>query len=84
MKRCWLADKQRPTMKEIVKVVEGWDTTRWERDVLTDAECTMTVCACLLQTGKDRTSVYCWLLSSDREKVLCVTDTWYHSTLEMA
>ncbi|OAO13264.1 TKL family protein kinase [Blastocystis sp. ATCC 50177/Nand II] len=43
MKRCWLADKQRPTMKEIVKVVEGWDTTRWERDVLTDAECTMTV-----------------------------------------
>ena len=43
MKRCWLADKQRPTMKEIVKIVEGWDTTRWERDVLTDAECTMTV-----------------------------------------
>lgn len=41
MKRCWLVDKQRPTMKDIVKIVEGWDPSTWEMDVLTSADCTM-------------------------------------------
>ena len=43
MKQCWLVDKQRPTMKEIVKVVEGWDTTTWDRDVLTAEDCKMSL-----------------------------------------
>lgn len=55
MKRCWLVDKQRPTMKDIVKIVEGWDPSTWEMDVLTSADCTMeSWCVC----WKQRASIH--------------------------
>ena len=38
MKRCWLEDKQRPSMKEIVQIVSGWNVERWDEDVLRPME----------------------------------------------
>ena len=34
MLECWKEDKQRPTMKELVEVVRGWDTSTWDSDVV--------------------------------------------------
>lgn len=37
-------------MKEIVKVVEGWDTATWDRDVLCATDCKMSLsCVCCKQ-----------------------------------
>ena len=38
MKRCWLEDKQRPPMKEIVQIVSGWNTERWNEDIFQPME----------------------------------------------
>ena len=38
MKRCWLEDKQRPPMKEIVQIVSGWNTEKWNEDVFQPME----------------------------------------------
>lgn len=34
MLECWKEDKQRPTMKELVEVVRGWDPSTWDHDVI--------------------------------------------------
>lgn len=34
MKQCWLRDKQRPTMKEIVQIVKNWSPDTWDSDVV--------------------------------------------------
>ena len=39
MQRCWLRDKERPTMKEIVQIIENWNPESWDTDVITIAEC---------------------------------------------
>ena len=33
MKRCWLSDKERPTMKEIVSIIMNWNPASWETDL---------------------------------------------------
>lgn len=34
MKRCWLSDKERPTMKEIVQIIKGWNPETWDTNVI--------------------------------------------------
>lgn len=36
MRRCWLKDKERPTMKEIVQIIENWDPSSWSTNVITE------------------------------------------------
>lgn len=38
MKRCWLNDKLRPTMKEIVSIIENWNPSTWSTDVVTSED----------------------------------------------
>lgn len=52
MKRCWLKDKERPTMKEVVRIIENWNPSRWDMDVMTTAD----IWSCLLQTTHNYTS----------------------------
>ena len=38
MKQCWLSDKLRPTMKEIVGIIENWDPSSWDTDVISSED----------------------------------------------
>lgn len=38
MKQCWLSDKLRPTMKEIVGIIENWDPLTWDTNVVSSED----------------------------------------------